>query len=59
MYDALRAQASIQVRGKGLDIPIFEGKDLSTLSQVPESSPGDIWFDMEGDPFAENGGGLE
>ena len=59
MYEALRAQASIQIRGKGLDIPIFEGKDISTLSQVPESSPGDIWFDMEGDPFAENGDGLE
>ena len=26
---------------------------------LPDKNDGDIWFDMEGDPFANNGEGLE
>lgn len=58
-FDNLRAQADIQVRGIGLEKPIWEPKDLLALGLLPESDDGDIWFDMEGDPFAINGDGLE
>ena len=58
-FTSLRDQAAIQVRGNGAAKPIFEPKDVEALGLMPEESEGDIWFDMEGDPFAENGDGLE
>lgn len=58
-FENLRAQAEIQVRGKDLPKPIYDLRDLDAFGLLPESSEGDIWFDMEGDPFANNGEGLE
>jgi predicted RecB family nuclease len=58
-FNTLREQAEIQVRGTDPEHPIFEAKDSDALGLMPEESAGDIWFDMEGDPFAENGDGLE
>ena len=58
-FARLREQADIQVRGKGLDIPLAELKDAEALGLMPAPSEGDIWFDMEGDPFANSGDGLE
>lgn len=58
----LHAQARAQVRSRTTARPHVElrapeaGRGLALL---PEPSPGDVFFDMEGDPFAEGGDGLE
>ena len=58
-FSRLREQADIQVRGEGLEIPLAELRDSEALGLMPAPSDGDIWFDMEGDPFANSGAGLE
>ena len=58
-FEKLREQARIQIEGEGKEPPIFEFKDPSLLRLIPASSEGDIWFDMEGDPYSEGGEGLE
>lgn len=58
-FENLRAQAEIQVRGKDSPKPIYDLRDPDAFGLLPDSSEGDIWFDMEGDPFANNGDGLE
>ena len=58
-FNNLRAQAAIQIKGEGLEVPIWEFRNPYALSLVPPADEGDIWFDMEGDPFAFNGDGLE
>lgn len=58
-FEKLREQARIQIKGEGKTTPIFEFKDPSLLRLIPASSDGDIWFDMEGDPYSEGGDGLE
>ena len=58
-FSALREQAAIQVKGEDSPKPIYEIKDVDAFGLMPESNNGDIWFDMEGDPFANNGAGLE
>ncbi|MDP9270136.1 MAG: TM0106 family RecB-like putative nuclease, partial [Chloroflexota bacterium] len=59
--EGLRAQASLQHRSRGLDAPIVdflaEQANLG-LAALPASSAGDLFFDIEGDPYAE-GDGLE
>ncbi|MCL8208868.1 MAG: TM0106 family RecB-like putative nuclease [Actinomycetia bacterium] len=57
----LVAQARLQVAARAGKGPLYEllpseaGRGLAAL---PAPSPGDVFFDLEGDPFAE-GGGLE
>lgn len=58
-FTRLVKQAEIQVRGKDADRPIHDLRNPETLANLPTANPGDVWFDMEGDPFAENGEGLE
>lgn len=58
-FEKLREQARIQIQGEGKEPPIYEFKDASLLRLIPASSEGDIWFDMEGDPYSEGGEGLE
>ena len=58
-FTRLREQAQIQVRGRGQKIPLVEIREPEVFSLMPAPSPGDIWFDMEGDPIANNGDGLE
>ena len=58
-FSGLREQARIQIRGEGAKKPIFEIRDSEAFGLLPEKNDGDIWFDMEGDPFANNGDGLE
>lgn len=55
----LRDQAKLQIKGENLETPIFELKDADALRVIPASSEGDIWFDMEGDPYSDGGNGLE
>jgi predicted RecB family nuclease len=60
-YSKVREQARIQWEGRVAAKPVYETltveKDLG-LSRLPAPSPGDVFFDLEGDPFVE-GGGLE
>ena len=61
----LRAQAKLQVAGAGRHPPKFallppeppdaSGQDRG-LAGLPSPSPGDLFFDMEGDPWALDGG---
>lgn len=57
--ERLHAQARLQLQQRATGVPTYElllpdaGRGLSLL---PEPSPGDVFFDIEGDPFAgENG----
>ncbi len=58
-FDRLRQQARLQVRRRASDVvpfeplPVVPGQGLSLL---PEPSSGDLFFDMEGDPYVEDGG---
>ena len=53
-YERTVHQARVQVEGRVRDEPIFEYLDVEPergLSLLPEPSQGDIFFDIEGDPF--------
>ena len=58
-YNRVREQARIQVEGREAGtvlhelLPVTPGFGLASL---PEPSAGDIFFDLEGDPFAGEGG---
>ena len=58
-YERIREQARIQVEGRVSGKPVSETlavvKDLG-LSRLPAPSSGDVFFDLEGDPFIEDGG---
>jgi predicted RecB family nuclease len=58
-YVRVREQARIQVAGRTQQKPVHEILDLNSehgLFILPEPSPGDIFFDLEGDPFIGRGG---
>ena len=58
-YERVREQARVQVEGRTQNQPIFETLELAPnrgLSVLPEPSPGDMFFDFEGDPFVGEGG---
>ena len=59
-FERVHAQARIQLASRGKPTPLFEriepiepGKGLARL---PAPSPGDVFLDLEGDPFVEGGG---
>jgi len=58
-YERIREQARIQVQGRIEGKPLYETlpivKDLG-LSALPTPSAGDVFFDLEGDPFVDEGG---
>ncbi|GLZ40860.1 TM0106 family RecB-like putative nuclease [Actinokineospora sp. NBRC 105648] len=58
-FTALRAQAAIQVRQDATGEVDYEIVDPDALAALPLASPGDVFFDMEGDPYALGGTGLE
>jgi len=58
-FERLRAQAAIQIQGELAGEVVFEIIDEQQLNSMPPRSPGDLWFDMEGDPHARDGKGLE
>jgi uncharacterized protein len=58
-FDRLRAQAAIQLQGERQGRIIHEVVDAAELQKLPPRSPGDLWFDMEGDPYAPGRHGLE
>jgi uncharacterized protein len=58
-YERIREQARIQVTGREIGKPVFEllppVPDFG-LACLPEPSEGDVFFDLEGDPFVGEGG---
>jgi len=53
-YVRVREQARVQVAGRESGGPVHEVLQVTDehgLSLLPEPSPGDIFFDLEGDPF--------
>jgi predicted RecB family nuclease len=58
-YEKIREQARIQVEGRTKGAVVYEALAPAAgfgLSRLPEPSPGDIFFDFEGDPFIGDGG---
>ncbi|SMD07469.1 uncharacterized protein SAMN05661093_04212 [Kibdelosporangium aridum] len=65
-FNGLRSQAAIQViqdASRTPDDPVgkvaYEVLSPEVLATLPEPADGDVFFDMEGDPFALAGQGLE
>jgi uncharacterized protein len=50
-YVRVREQARLQVAGRESGRPVHELFDNAGLARLPEPSPGDIFFDLEGDSF--------
>jgi uncharacterized protein len=62
MLDRLRDQASLQLHRREtgeLTRRLLQPETERGLGLLPAPSPGDLFFDMEGDPFFEAAGGLE
>jgi uncharacterized protein len=58
-YVRIREQARIQLLGRNKGRPVHELLSISPdqgLTRLPVPSPGDIFLDLEGDPFARDGG---
>lgn len=60
-YVNVREQARLQLDSRGKNPPLFELRDIRKeegegLCRLPEPSPGDIFLDLEGDPFGAEGG---
>ena len=58
-YERVREQARVQVQGRTQKRPVFEVLPFNPehgFYNLPEPSPGDVFFDLEGDPFAGGGG---
>jgi predicted RecB family nuclease len=58
-YVRVREQARVQVAGRTQSRPVHELFELNEehgLYRLPDPSAGDIFFDLEGDPFVARGG---
>jgi predicted RecB family nuclease len=58
-YERVQNQARVQHEGRVAGDHIYELLDVEPglgLSRLPPPSPGDIFFDLEGDRFVEDGG---
>ena len=58
-FERIREQARIQVASRQAGKPLHELLPVEPgfgLACLPEPSPGDVFFDLEGDPFAGEGG---
>lgn len=58
-YERIREQARIQMQGRTEGKIVYEPLSVNPgfgLSCLSEPSGGDIFFDLEGDPFVEDGG---
>jgi predicted RecB family nuclease len=60
-YETLRDQAAMQVaaRANGHTWKVLEPEPQRGFELLPEPGDGDLFFDIEGDPFWEPGRGLE
>jgi uncharacterized protein len=58
-FEKIREQARIQVEGTKAGKTLYETLAPASgfgLARLPQPSPGDIFFDFEGDPFVGDGG---
>ena len=58
-YTRVREQARVQIAGRNQGQPVYEVLEVTDehgFSLLPEPSSGDIFFDLEGDPFVGVGG---
>ncbi|MEP6730299.1 MAG: TM0106 family RecB-like putative nuclease, partial [bacterium] len=58
-YQRVREQARLQLVSRGTTPPLHELLDVEAekgLCRLPEPSAGDLFLDLEGDPFAAEGG---
>ena len=58
-YERVREQARLQVESRQSKKPVYETlppEPNMGLALLPEPSPGDVFFDFEGDPFVDPGG---
>lgn len=58
-YENTHEQARVQLQGRSKGVPYHELLPIEQgqgLTRLPEPSPGDIFLDLEGDPFARDGG---
>lgn len=58
-YVRVREQARLQLAGRTQGAPVHELLPITPdqgLARLPEPSPGDVFLDLEGDPFARDGG---
>lgn len=58
-YVRVREQARLQLAGRTQGAPVHELLPITPdhgFSRLPASSPGDVFLDIEGDPFARDGG---
>ncbi len=58
-YERVREQARVQVEGRESGEPVYETLEPEAelgFALLPKPSPGDIFFDFEGDPFVGPGG---
>jgi len=58
-YVRVREQARLQVESRGKTPPLHEllaVEPAKGMCRLPEPSPGDLFLDLEGDPFAVEGG---
>ena len=58
-YEQLREQARVQLEGRQRQQPCYELLDREPdrgLARLPSPSPGDVFFDIEGDRFVGNSG---
>jgi predicted RecB family nuclease len=60
-YVNVREQARLQLESRGMNPPLFELREIvqdnnEGLCRLPEPSPGDVFLDLEGDPFGAEGG---
>lgn len=57
-FAGLKAQAKLQVETRESttpDMPVYRIHNATALSAIPQPSPGDIFFDFEGDPLYQEG----
>jgi predicted RecB family nuclease len=58
-YERIREQARMQFESRGRIPPLHERRAVAEgfgFCKLPEPSAGDIFLDLEGDPFADEGG---
>jgi len=61
-FATLRRQARLQLEGRLQQKPLYkllQHEQWEGFGLMPEPAPGDVFFDMEGDPLYEPGRGLE
>ena len=58
-YERIREQARVQVAAREGGMPVYEPLEPMAgygLARLPEPSAGDVFFDLEGDPYVGEGG---